>query len=245
MESDEYPRLAEAEDRMWYHHSLRTHLLGALDRSGLPDDAVVLDAGCGTGGLLRHLGSLRPGWRCSGIDIEPAACTFARQRDARADIICGSVNALPFEAETFDAVVSADVLYHLDDDLGALRELRRVLKPGGVLVVNVPAHPWLWSYHDVAVHGRRRYARANLAALLERSAFTTTRITHWNLLPLPLLIARRKLFPPRSPRGSDVGVLPWPGEAFFRALLWPERLWLGAGGSLPAGSSLFAVARRN
>jgi len=200
----------------------------------------ILDAGCGTGGVIRRLTSRYPEWRWSGVDLEPLACELARTR-CTAEIIHASVSSLPFAEETFDAVVSSDVLYHLDDDVAALRESRRVLRRRGAIVINVPAHRWLWSYHDVTVHGRRRYVRGELREKLLAAGFVNVRATHWNALPLPLVVVRRKLFrPPKS--GSDVRLYPKAVEATFNAAMRLERMWLGTFGALPFGSSILAVA---
>lgn len=203
----------------------------------------ILDAGCGTGGLIRRLEPVHPEWRWTGVDVEPLACELARGRVARSEIVEASVTALPFGDASFDAVVSADVLYHLDDDALALREYARVLRPGGRIVINVPAHRWLWSYHDVAVHGRRRYVRKELRARLEAAGLQVNRLTHWNLLPLPLVIVRRKMLPaPRS--GSDVRLYPQPVEAIFNGLMAVERGGLRTLRSFPVGTSILAVATK-
>jgi ubiquinone/menaquinone biosynthesis C-methylase UbiE len=144
MEADEYRKLADVEDHMWYFYALHGHIERALDAAGAPG-IRVLDAGCGTGGLIRRLTPRHPGWRWSGIDLEPLAYALARERTVGADIRPASVTALPFPDASFDAVVSADVLYHVDDDEAALREFFRVLRPGGIAVINVPAYRWLWS----------------------------------------------------------------------------------------------------
>jgi SAM-dependent methyltransferase len=175
-----------------------------------------------------------------GVDVEPLACALARERSA-ADIREASVLALPFGDGEFDAVVSSDVIYHLDDDDAALREMRRVLRPGGMLVVNVPAYRWLWSYHDEATHARRRYGRGEVGAKLRAAGFSGVRTTHWNALPLPLVIVRRKLLPP--PRdGSDVRLRAAPIEAIFRAAMAVEHGWINVAGALPFGSSILATA---
>jgi SAM-dependent methyltransferase len=241
MESTEYTRLAAVEDSMWYFRALHGHIWRELSRR-LGAEAALLDAGCGTGGLIRRLGPRRVGWKWTGVDFSPLALKLARDRcGATADLREGSVTALPFENGVFDAVISADVLYHLDDDSAALGEFHRVLRPGGVLVVNVPAYRWLWSYHDEAGHGRRRYGRAELLEKVARAGFVRGRATHWNLLPLPLIIARRKLFPPARP-GSDVQELPAPIEAALRGAMAIESACLAAFGVLPAGNSILAVA---
>ena len=243
MQVAEYRKLAEVEDRMWYFRALHGYIEGALVAGLGAGDAAVLDAGCGTGGLIRRLTSRHTAWRWTGIDVEPLACELARQRVEGTEIREASVMMLPFGDASFDAVVSADVLYHVDDDAAALREFFRVLRPGGVVVINVPAYRWLWSYHDEAVHARRRYPPGEVLGKLHSAGFAAARATHWNALPLPLVIARRKLLPPPV-GGSDVRLFPAPVEAAFNAAMALERAWLEAFGSLPFGSSILAVARK-
>src|SRR5882724_7193660 len=172
MQPDEYRKLAAVEDGMWYFRSLHAHVAHVLD-ARLGKDAEVLDAGCGTGGLIRRLAPFRPTWRWTGVDVSPVALELARQR-CRSEVKFreASVTALPSGDAHFDAVVSADVLYHVDDDALALREFFRVLRPGGVVVLNLPAYQWLWSYHDTAVHSRRRYDRGDVLAKLRTAGFT-------------------------------------------------------------------------
>ena len=244
MEADEYRKLAEVEDAMWYFRALHGHVEHELAQTLRRSAAAVLDAGCGTGGLIRRLMARRPAWRWTGVDLSPLACELARQRGGQTvEIKEASVTALPFAEGVFDAVVSADVLYHVDDDEGALREFFRVLRPGGAVVINVPAYRWLWSYHDEAVHSRRRYGRREMIAKLTAAGFTGVQATHWNTLPFPLVVARRKLFP--APRdGSDVRLFAPPVEAGFNAAMAVERAWLSGVGRLPFGSSILAVARK-
>ncbi|MEO6875910.1 MAG: class I SAM-dependent methyltransferase, partial [Opitutaceae bacterium] len=174
MVDEEYRKLAAVEDAMWYFRALHAHIGRELVANLPPGPARILDAGCGTGGLIRRLAPLRPEWQWTGVDVSPVACQLARERGG-SDVSEASVTALPFAEGEFSAVVSADVLYHLDDDGLALREMARVLRPGGVMVINVPAHRWLWSYHDVAVQGRRRYGRGELKAKLVQAGLTPRR----------------------------------------------------------------------
>ena len=249
--------MAAVEDEMWFYRALHAHLEGELV-AGLTDgrggsgprnaDSPVnrririLDAGCGTGGLIRRMAGRHPEWMWTGVDLEPIAVDFARSRSA-AEIVQASLLELPFEDDRFDAVVCSDVLYHLDDDAAAVEELFRVLRPNGLLVINVPAHRWLWSYHDVTVHGRRRYVRDEVRGLLGAAGFEIQRVTHWNALPLPLVVLRRKLLPPPK-SGSDVCLYPAPIEAVFRGGAALERMWLRTIGTLPFGSSILATARK-
>ena len=111
------------------------------------------------------------------------------------------------------------------------------------MVINVPAYMWLWSYHDVAVHSRRRYGRSEMQRKLAKAGFGEIKTTFWNMLPLPLVIARRKFWPaPKS--ASDVQVFSPRVEAAFRWMMRRESSRLERGRTLPAGSSILAVARR-
>ena len=242
MEPDEYRKMAAVEDAMWYYRALHAHLYRELAVRLAGRSARILDAGCGSGGLIRRLNAVEPAWAWTGIDVSPLACELARTR-CRAEIREASVTALPFPERAFDAVVSADVLYHVEDDPAALREIARVLRPGGVAVINVPAHRWLWSYHDVATHSQRRYGRRELRDKMVAAGLDDTRLTHWNMLPLPLVIVRRKLLP--APRGgSDVRLYPAAVEQLFRAAMAVERAGVGAGFNLPLGSSILAVGMK-
>ena len=156
----------------------------------------------------------------------------------------GSVTALPYADESFDAIVSGDVVCQVTDAARALAEFFRVLRPGGVVAINVPAYMWMWSYHDAAVHTQHRYTRRELAELLERAGFGDISTTHWNALPFPLAWAKRKLLS-RSDTASDVKLLPAPIEAALRGAMAVERAWLRIGGRWPWGLSVFAVARKN
>ncbi len=224
-----------------------------------PRRRLILDAGCGTGGNLRaieeastfpggHPGSdgMRSGPPLNqgaiGLDLSPIALGLARGR-VGSPLVRGSVLALPFRDQSFDLALCADVLYHVEvrDDLAALRELRRVLRPGGLLCVNVPAFDSLRSAHDRAMHTARRYTRGSLRARLINAGFAPCRVLYWNgLLLLPAVIVR--LFR-RGGEGSEIGMPP-PG---LNALLWLLARCdaaLALAGLLPAGLSVAALARR-
>lgn len=242
MQLDEYRKLAEVEDRMWYFRALNRRHAHWLARLLPVGPARVLDAGCGTGGLIKALHAANPAWRATGLDFMPLACALARERTG-AEIVQGSIMELPFADGSFDAVVSADVVCQVEDGALALREFARVVRPGGVVLVNVPAFRWLWSYHDDTCETKHRYTRPELAGLFRAAALTVDFASYANLLPLPLIAARRKLFRPAHPT-SDVQLYPALIEGGFAALAGLEFAWQRAGLPSPVGSSVFVAGRK-
>jgi SAM-dependent methyltransferase len=241
MDAEEYAKMAAVEDAMWWYGGLRANLqaLAGVARAG----ERLLDAGCGTGGTLRHLGrhlgAAAAGVSLVGMDFDRQACGLARAK-AGCPIVAGSIDALPFASHAFDVILSADVLCHRSvDEAAALAELNRCLKPGGRLILNLPAYDWLASVHDARVHTARRYTASRLARLLGRAGFGEIRSTYWNTLLFPLMVLRRKLFRGGS---SDVMVYPAPLELMFRALLRLETWALSAGWALPFGGSVLVRA---
>ncbi len=243
MQLDEYRKLAETEDRMWYFRALNRRMAHWLERLQPDREARVLDAGCGTGGLIKFLRAANAGWRITGLDFMPLACELARERTG-AEIVQGSITRLPFGDAAFDAIVSADVVCQVEDHAQALREFARVVRPGGAVLVNVPAYRWLWSYHDDTCHTKHRYTRPELVALFRAAGFAVNFASYANLLPLPLIAARRKLFPPTQPT-SDVKLYPAPVEAAFAGMAALEQGWTRHGWPLPAGSSVFVAGVRS
>lgn len=227
---------------MWYYQALHRHVMRSLAAGLRAEHARVLDAGCGTGGLLRRLRVAQPRWDLAGLDFSPLAVALARSR-AGGEIVEGSVTALPFEAGRFDAIVSCDVLCQVANPAEALAEFHRCLTPGGYAILTMPAYAWMYSYHDREVGNLRRYGRGEVEALLRAAGFRVARSTYWNTLPFPLAVLRRKLLPPGKPR-SDVGLFPAPVEAGFRAMMQLEHAWLGWGGRLPFGNSVLTVAQK-
>lgn len=236
MEPAEYALMDAAEDGMWWYRALHARLLTAL--ADVHGD--VLDAGCGTGGLLAGLRAARPDLRLTGIEWSLPACRRAVGKSG-APIARGSVNALPFAGASFDATVAADLLCHRDvHPVDALAELRRVLRPGGRLIVNMPAYAWLLSAHDNRVHNIRRYTARQLAVLLTTAGFRRVRARYWNSLLLPLMVVQRKLLA-RDGAASDVAPFPpWLDATLYGMTEFEGRLPF----ALPAGGSVLATAER-
>jgi SAM-dependent methyltransferase len=174
----------------------------------------------------------------------PLACELARKRcGPDVDVRVASITELPFADASFDAVVSADVVCQVENPEVAAREFFRVLKPGGVVVINVPAYMWMWSYHDDSCQTKHRYTRLEIAALLGGAGFREVRTTHWNALPFPVVWAKRKLF--RTPRDtSDVKEYSALVQTPFRALMAIEHAWRRLGGNWAWGTSVFARAQK-
>jgi SAM-dependent methyltransferase len=240
----EYRRMYEAEEAQWWYAGQReiaSALLGPALGAEAPRPRRLLDAGCGTGFNLLALGRLG---RATGIDLAPEAIAFCRERGVRA--VRASLLALPFPDAAFDAVTSFDVVYHawVTDDRAAVAEMARVVRPGGLLLVRVPALQVLWGAHDTEVQSRHRYTRAELRALLEGCSLRVERATYCNSFLFPLLLVRRALDRLLGREGSDVSFLPPPLEwAFARALI-AEAALVRAGISFPIGASVVALARR-
>lgn len=243
MDALEYDKMDAVEDRMWWYRALHGHALRALAR--LPEDAAILDAGCGTGGFLAKLRRARPGARLAGLEYDAGAAERAA-RKARAQVAAGSINALPFAGESFDAALSLDVLCHRAvEPARALAELRRVIRPGGLLLLNLPAHEWLRSAHDARVHTARRFERRAVRAMLAEAGFGAVDAHHWNSLLLPLMVLRRKVLARGDDSGSDVHDYPRWLDAALHAATRAEAALLGAGLRFPAGGSLLATATRH
>lgn len=237
---EEHRKMAEVEDVMWYYRALHRNVAAALSAVAARG-AAVLDAGCGTGGLLRALRKAERDWRLAGLDLSPVACELTRERTG-ALVLEGSVEQMPFGANSYEAIVSCDVLCQVSDPVRALREFRRVIKPGGALVLTMPAFQWMYSYHDRQVGNLRRYARGELGDLLRAAGWRSVQLTYWNMLPFPLAVLRRKVFPATEGE-SDVYLYPPSVEGAFDRVMRFEHRWLSRGQTLPFGSSLLAVAR--
>jgi ubiquinone/menaquinone biosynthesis C-methylase UbiE len=241
MQADELQRLAEVEDSMWYFKALNQRMLLPLAELA-KREVNILDAGCGTGGVIKALQAYDPQWKISGFDYSPVACAFARGKTS-VPIKEGSIEKIPFHDGQFDAVVCADVISQIDDGSIALREFARVLKPGGILVLNVAAYQWMWSYHDDINDSRHRFRRSELAALLIKAGFKVTLSSYSNMFIFPLIIAQRKIFVPISPT-SDVKPFHPLIDTFCGSMASLEYMALRCRITLPVGNSVFIAARR-
>ena len=211
----------------------------------------IIEHGCGTGFVLRELQRLFPRAQVTGADLFAEGLALARRRFTGRLI---QVNLLECDFRAaFDLAGLFDVLEHLDRDVEALLALRRQLRPGGRLLLTVPAHRWLWSGYDVESGHRRRYTRAQLEARLAEAGFSVDYCTEFMCGLVPLMWLRRRASWGRG--GTPETSTPRPAKDELRvhplanrvleALLRPEASWIGRGWRLPFGTSLLALATRD
>jgi SAM-dependent methyltransferase len=230
------------EDTYWWFGVRRRLVRALLQRGRVAAGVKVLDAGCGTGGAYRVLGER---WAVVGLDVSPAALEFCRRRGMTL-LVAGDVQRLPLRSASVEAAISCDVLEHLPDDEAALRELGRVVKPGGLLVLTVPALPWLWSEHDEALGHLRRYSKQRLRELLQRAGWEIVWLNYTvSLLLLAIVAFRlwRRLTRGRQAARVDLFELPRPVNALLAGICTLDS-WLTMRLPMPPGASLVAVARR-
>lgn len=246
MQAAEYDRMRHVEDHHWWYAVLRWLVVEAL-RSRLPPHGRLLDAGCGTGGMMACIRARLPGPELQGIDASARAVAFCRGRGLEG-VREGRVEALPFADAEFDAVVCLDVLYHRDvDEEGALLEMLRVLKPGGVLVLNLPAFECLRGAHDVAVCGVRRYRLCQVRNWLEVHRMKVEMNHYWNAWLFVPLYLRRRFTRTQDDSGSsavsDLALMPvWLNRFLAFIGRWDARLCRLL--RVPFGSSVFVAARK-
>jgi SAM-dependent methyltransferase len=234
-------RTHEVEDDHWWYRGRRRVIREALLALNLPPGIQILDAGCGSG---RNMIELAEFGEVTGLELAEASVEAARERGV-GEVVAGSVDEMPFADDSFDLAVSFDVIEHLPDEHQSLSELRRVVKPGGTLVVTVPAYKWLWSDHDIVNHHYRRYTRTMLEQAAARAGWRTLSTTYFNGFLLPAAIAARGAMRLRRTKHpvSDLERTPGPLNPMLE---WPLRLearMIGAGRRIPAGLSLLAVFR--
>ena len=248
MERDEYIKIEEVGEKMWWFRALHCNMLNAL-KHYIPDQkGNLLDDGCGAGGFLKRFQASFASMSAFGIDKEFNIAKIARRRSG-AEVVVGTANILPFSDNVFSACVSANVMCHKGaDPREYASEAFRCLKPGGILIVNVPAYDWLFSVHDRRVDDVRRYTRTSLARTLEEVGFQIEYATYWNTFLFALMVLRRKVFTSNDGE-SDLKMMPPLVEAVFNVVMKCECAILSLGMRkglvfLPFGGSVLVVVKR-
>lgn len=243
---NEYQIMFEVENKHWWYSALRFWILTVL-RSYIPRKSFILDAGCGTGANLNLLESLD--YRTVGLDLSFEGLQLASSRKNIKGRLCrASVDKLPFLSNSFDGVINIDVLYLLNDtqEIASLSEFKRVLRPGGFLILNLPAYEWLRGEHDQAVSTKRRYTAASLEMKLLAAEFQLVRLEYRYMIFLPLVVVFRRLLRrgkmDQSKAKSDLTISPGPLNNLLTFLARMEE-YLGRAMRRPFGTSVCAVAR--
>lgn len=240
MEAAEYAKMDRLESVHPWFAAKRKFLAYYLDRYLLPP-AKVLDIGCGTGAIMEELGRL--GYDIFGIDPSAEALNYCCQKSLAVAAATAEKTEQP--DSSFDGVIALDVLEHLPDDQAGLREMLRILKPGGTAIITVPAHQDLFSVHDKELHHFRRYGRAQLCELFSDDwQVVDVAWLHASIL-LPVALKRRMLkILKRETRASDVKEVGGPASCIVNFLYWCEVKYLRLFGRLPWGLSLVAVLKK-
>jgi SAM-dependent methyltransferase len=241
MTHDELHAMLASDEEHWWYRGRRRVLRAELDRLPLESGARLLDAGCGSG---RTMDELARYGRVSGIDLSAEAVAAARRR-GHGDVRVAHVESLPFADGIFDVVTCLDVVEHTPDDRATLAELLRVTRPGGLLVVTVPAYQALWSRHDEVNRHFRRYDSASLRAAARSAGWEVVTDTHFNsLLLVPAAAVRLAQRHRRAHAPSDLDATPSALNGILELPLRLESRLIAAGTRLPAGLSLLSVLRR-
>lgn len=248
-----FEALVRAEDRHFWFRARRRVVAAVLRQltAGLAPGYHVLELGCGNGGMLPVIAECSPGGRVTGMDLYEEGLRHARARcGAACSLVRGDVRRAPFE-EAFEVVGMFDVLEHIADDVAVLADVRRMLAPGGALLLTVPAHMALWSYFDEAAHHARRYAPEELSTKLRQAGFEVEYETQFFRAIYPLAWVGRRVKQmtgwgrsARTMTEQELRVTPGLNTILDAALRGEARRVGRRAQSWGRGTSLLAVGRR-
>jgi SAM-dependent methyltransferase len=239
MERVVYQQMAELDQRHWWYRARREVIAALIRRSvSLPPDARILEIGCGTGHNLAMLGEFG---HVDALELDEEARAFAEQRLGRSVMSAPLPELAGVPDAQYDLIGALDVIEHIDDDSAAIASIAAKLKPGGKLVMTVPAHQWMWSAHDVVNHHKRRYSKGRLGQLFKSSPLQLDKVGYFNSVLFPAAVAERLSSRLRGNDKADLTLPPGPLNATLECAFAAERHLIGRL-PLPVGLSLFAVA---
>jgi SAM-dependent methyltransferase len=241
---DAFASLADAEASNFWFRARNRLVLWALGRYA-PAFQRMLEVGCGTGFVLSGVAKRFPGVHLVGSEIFTNGLQFAAERLPAAQLVQMDARRIPY-VEDFDVIGAFDVLEHIKEDELTLQQIHGALKPGGIMVVAVPQHRWLWGPADVAAHHERRYEPKELEKKAKEAGFTILRSTSFVSLLLPAMALSRWL-QRRSEAAYDPAAEMQPNPIVnwvFERLLGVEILAIRCGLNLPVGGSRLVIARK-
>ncbi len=239
MERVVYDRMAELDETHWWYRARRDILATLIERRmALPRDARILEIGCGTGHNLQMLGRFGA---ADGIELDPQARALASLRTGKP--VGGSplpkLEGVP--DGTYDLVAVLDVIEHIEEDRESLETIARKLRPGGKILITVPAHPWMWSAHDEVNHHKRRYTVRSLRTVIKAAGLRVELLSPFNSLLFPLAAAARIAGRIAGKQDSDDTLPPPALNRLFETVFGWERYAIGRL-PFPPGVSLVAIA---
>jgi SAM-dependent methyltransferase len=241
VEAKVFERMAELDSTHWWFVARRNILRSVIQRIVRPpEQARILEIGCGTGHNLAMLGEFG---RVEASELDPTARKLATKRLGRKVEAAALPDLSAFPEGQYDLVALLDVLEHVADDRAALTAIRTRLKPGGKLLVTVPANPWMWTAHDAAHHHHRRYTKRRLAKDVRDAGFAIDLLSPFNTILFPLIAAVRAAGKVTGLESADDAMPPKPLNALFQGLFGLESGLIGRL-PMPFGVSLVAVVRR-
>jgi 2-polyprenyl-3-methyl-5-hydroxy-6-metoxy-1,4-benzoquinol methylase len=239
MERIVYDRMAEIDGRHWWYRARREILAQVIaTRVGPPAGARILEIGCGTGHNLDMLGRFGT---VDAVEMDDAARDIASERLGRPAMMATLPELQRVERGAYDLVALLDVLEHVEDDRASLVSIAERLRPGGKVLLTVPAHPWMWSAHDEVNHHKRRYTKKGFRQVVEAAGLKVELLSYFNSLLFPLAAAARVAGRLTGKEDSDDKL---PPEAINKALEFMFGLERYAIGRVPfpPGVSLVAIA---
>jgi len=234
-----YERMAAHDTTHWWYRARRDILADYLKCWGdLPQGARILEIGCGTGHNLPMLAQFG---EIDAIEIDETARAKASERLGKPVGTAPLPELVGVAPGSYDLVAVLDVIEHVEDDVAALKAIATALKPGGKILITVPAHQWMWSAHDVVNHHKRRYSKAAFEALLEKAGLNGRKLGYFNSLLFPVAVAARFAGKLMGKDDSDDSPPPKPLNALFEGIFRLERHMVGRM-PLPPGLSLITLA---
>lgn len=236
-----YQRMAAHDTTHWWYRARREILSDYLTRYGkLSKDARILEIGCGTGHNLPMLARFG---EVDAIEIDAESRKFAAERLGK-PVSDAPLPELPgVERGAYDLIAVLDVIEHIDDDVAALKAMAECLKPGGRILVAVPAHQWMWSAHDVVNHHKRRYSKATLDKAIRDAGLRHNGLRWFNSLLFPVAVAARTAGRLTGKDDSDDSPPLAPLNAAFQAIFKAERHLVGRVPLTPGLSIITLVER--